>query len=438
LLRQYLLFWHHPCANKTREIKILKEVLKMNSGDTAWVLMSTALVLLMTMPGLAFFYGGLVRRKNVLSILMQCFIILCVISIQWVLFGYSLAFGPDFHGIIGNLSWAGLRGVGPLPNADYAATIPHGVFMIFQMMFAVITPALIIGAYAERVKFPAFLLFTLLWATFVYDPLAHWVWGTGGWLKNMGALDFAGGIVVHVSSGISALVLALMLGKRIGYNHKPIRPHNLPFTVLGAALLWFGWFGFNAGSALAADGIAANAFITTNTATAAAGLAWALIEWWHNGTPTILGTATGAVAGLVAITPACGFVNPMNAMFIGIMVAVVCYIAVSVIKGKLGYDDSLDAFGVHGVGGTVGTIATGIFAQKAINAGGADGFLFGNVHQLLVQGTMWIAAVAFAAIMTFIIFKIVDALIGMRVEEKNELIGLDLTQQSEAAYTVIE
>jgi Amt family ammonium transporter len=325
-----------------------------------------------------------------------------------------------------------------LPNADYAATIPHGVFMIFQMMFAVITPALIIGAYAERVKFPAFLLFTLLWATFVYDPLAHWVWGTGGWLKNMGALDFAGGIVVHVSSGISALVLALMLGKRIGYNHKPIRPHNLPFTVLGAALLWFGWFGFNAGSALAADGIAANAFITTNTATAAAGLAWALIEWWHNGTPTILGTATGAVAGLVAITPACGFVNPMNAMFIGIMVAVVCYIAVSVIKGKLGYDDSLDAFGVHGVGGTVGTIATGIFAQKAINAGGADGFLFGNVHQLLVQGTMWIAAVAFAAIMTFIIFKIVDALIGMRVEEKNELIGLDLTQQSEAAYTVIE
>jgi len=410
----------------------------MNSGDTAWVLMSTALVLLMTMPGLAFFYGGLVRRKNVLSILMQCFIILCVISLQWVLFGYSLAFGPDIHGIIGNLSWAGLRGVGPMPNADYAATIPHSVFMIFQMMFAVITPALIIGAYAERVKFPAFLLFTLLWATFVYDPLAHWVWGTGGWLKNLGALDFAGGIVVHVSSGISALVLALMLGKRIGYNHKPIRPHNLPFTVLGAALLWFGWFGFNAGSALAADGIAANAFITTNTATAAAGLAWALIEWWHNGTPTILGTATGAVAGLVAITPACGFVNPMNAIFIGIMVAVVCYIAVAVIKGKLGYDDSLDAFGVHGVGGTVGTIATGIFAQKAINAGGADGLLFGNVHQFLVQGMMLIVAVAFAAIMTFIIFKIVDALIGMRVEEKNEIVGLDLTQQSEAAYTVIE
>jgi ammonium transporter, Amt family len=392
----------------------------------------------MTVPGLAFFYGGLVRRKNVLSILMQCLIILCVISLQWVLFGYSLAFGPDFHGIIGNLDWAGLRGVGPLPNADYAATIPHSVFMIFQAMFAVITPALIIGAYAERVKFSAFLVFTLLWATFVYDPLAHWVWGTGGWLKNMGALDFAGGIVVHVSSGISALVLAVMLGKRIGYNHRPIRPHNLPFTVLGAALLWFGWFGFNAGSALAADGIAANAFITTNTATAAAGLTWALIEWWHNGTPTVLGAATGAVAGLVAITPACGFVNPMNAIFIGMIVALVCYLAVAVIKSKLGYDDSLDAFGVHGVGGTVGTIATGLFAEKAVNAAGANGLFFGNMHQFMVQGLMWIVAVVFAVVMTFIIYKIVDAAIGMRVEEKNEIVGLDLTQQSEAAYTVIE
>jgi ammonium transporter, Amt family len=410
----------------------------MNSGDTAWVLTASALVLLMTIPGLAFFYGGLVRRKNVLSILMQCFIIVCVISLQWVLFGYSLAFGPDFHGIIGNLDWAGLKGVGAIPNKEYAATIPHSVFMIFQAMFAIITPALIIGAYAERVKFPAFLLFTILWATFVYDPLAHWVWGTGGWLKAMGGLDFAGGIVVHVSSGISALVLALLLGKRVGYNHKPIRPHNLPFTVLGAALLWVGWFGFNAGSALAADGIAANAFVTTHTATAAAGLAWALIEWWHNGTPTILGTATGAVAGLVAITPACGFVNPMNALFMGIIVALVCYTAVAVIKGKLGYDDSLDAFGVHGVGGTVGTILTGVFAQKAINAGGADGLLFGNVHQFLVQGLMLVVTVAFAAIMTFIIFKIVDAIIGMRVEENNEIVGLDLTQQSEAAYTVIE
>ncbi|HOG82657.1 MAG TPA: ammonium transporter [Smithellaceae bacterium] len=410
----------------------------MNSGDTAWVLMASALVLLMTIPGLAFFYGGLVRRKNVLSILMQCFIIVCVISLQWVLFGYSLAFGPDFHGIIGNLDWAGLKGVGAAPNPDYAATIPHSVFMIFQAMFAIITPALIIGAYAERVKFPAFLLFTLLWATFVYDPLAHWVWGKGGWLKAMGGLDFAGGIVVHVSSGISALILALLLGKRVGYNHKPIRPHNLPFTVLGAALLWFGWFGFNAGSALAADGLAANAFVTTHTATAAAGLTWALIEWWHNGTPTILGAATGAVAGLVAVTPACGFVNPMNAMWIGITVAFICYIAVAVIKSKLGYDDSLDAFGVHGVGGTIGTIATGLFAEKAVNAAGADGLLFGNLHQFGVQFLMLVVTIAFAAIMTFIIYRIVDAAIGMRVEEKNEIIGLDLTQQSEAAYTVIE
>jgi Amt family ammonium transporter len=423
---------------KPKEKSLIKGGIHMNSGDTAWVLTSTALVLLMTIPGLAFFYGGLVRRKNVLSILMQCFIILCVISLQWVLFGYSLAFGPDFHGIIGKLDWVGLRGVGPLPNPDYAATIPHSVFMIFQCMFAVITPALIIGSYAERVKFSAFLFFTILWATFVYDPLAHWVWGTDGWLKAMGALDFAGGIVVHVSSGISALVLAIMLGKRIGYNHKPIRPHNLPFTVLGAALLWFGWFGFNAGSALAADGLAANAFITTNTATAAAGLTWALIEWWHNGSPTILGAATGAVAGLVAITPACGFVNPMNAIFIGMIVALICYLAIAVIKAKLGYDDALDAFGVHGVGGMWGTIATGLFAEKAVNAAGNNGFFFGNLHQLLIQGLLVIITITFAVIMTWIIFRFVDAIVGMRVEEKSEIVGLDLTQQSEAAYTVIE
>lgn len=410
----------------------------MNSGDTAWVLTASALVLLMTIPGLAFFYGGLVRRKNVLSILMQCFIIVCVVSLQWMLFGYSLAFGPDFHGIIGKLDWLGLAGVGSLPNPDYSKGIPHYAFMIFQAMFAIITPALIIGAYAERVKFSAFLVFTLLWTTFVYDPLAHWVWGVGGWMRNLGALDFAGGIVVHVSSGISALVLAVLLGKRIGYNHRPIRPHNLPFTVLGAALLWFGWFGFNAGSALAADGLAANAFVTTHMATAAAGLTWALVEWWHNGTPTILGAATGAVAGLVAVTPACGFVNPMNAMFIGMIVAVVCYLAVAIIKSKVGYDDSLDAFGVHGVGGTVGTIATGLFAEKAVNAAGANGLFFGNAHQLYVQSLSLLVAVGFAVIMTFIIFKIVDAIMGMRVEEHNEIVGLDLTQQSEAAYTVIE
>ena len=411
----------------------------MNTGDTAWVLIASALVLGMTIPGLAFFYGGLVRRKNVLSILMQCFIITCVISLQWVLFGYSLAFGPDTGlGIIGSLKWAGLNFVGGQPNADYAATIPHQVFMIFQAMFAIITPALIIGAFAERMKFSAFLIFTVLWATLVYDPLAHWVWGTGGWLRNLGALDFAGGIVVHVSSGISALTLAILLGKRCGYAQQPFRPHNLPFTVLGAALLWFGWFGFNAGSALGANELAANAFVTTHIAAASAGLAWALIEWWHHGAPTILGAATGVVAGLVAITPACGFVNPMNAIFIGILVALFCYIAVVMIKSWLGYDDSLDAFGVHGVGGIWGTLATGLFAEKAVNAAGADGLFFGNAKLFLVQLMLVIVVPLFAAAMTWIIFKAVDALVGMRVEKQDEIVGLDLTQQSESAYTVVE
>jgi Amt family ammonium transporter len=310
--------------------------------------------------------------------------------------------------------------------------------MIFQAMFAIITPALIIGAFAERMKFSAFLIFTVLWATLVYDPLAHWVWGTGGWLRNLGALDFAGGIVVHVSSGISALTLAILLGKRCGYTQQPFRPHNLPFTVLGAALLWFGWFGFNAGSALGANELAANAFVTTHIAAAAAGLTWALIEWWHHGAPTILGAATGVVAGLVAITPACGFVNPMNAIFIGILVALFCYIAVVMLKSWLGYDDSLDAFGVHGVGGIWGTLATGLFAEKAVNAAGADGLLFGNSRQFFVQLLLVVVVPLFAAGMTWILFKAVDALVGMRVEKQDEIVGLDLTQQSESAYTVIE
>ncbi|MCX5853484.1 MAG: ammonium transporter [Deltaproteobacteria bacterium] len=411
----------------------------MNTGDTAWVLTCSALVLLMTMPGLAFFYGGLVRRKNVLSILMQCFIILCVISLQWVLFGYSLTFGPDIGGIIGNLDWFALNGVGGTPNADYAATIPHGAFMIFQAMFAVITPALIIGTYAERIKFSAFLIFTILWATFVYDPLGHWVWGMGGWLKNLGALDFAGGIVVHTSSGVSALVLAILIGKRVGYgNGVTYRPHNLPFAVLGGALLWFGWFGFNAGSALGANELATNAFITTNTATAAAGLTWALIEWKLNGAPTALGVVTGAVAGLVAITPACGFVNPINAIFIGTLVGVFCYIAVAKVKALLGYDDSLDAFGVHGVGGIWGTLATGLFAEKAVNDAGANGLFFGNTHQFLIQCLLVVVTIIYAAVMTWVIFKFVDAVIGMRVDKKAEIVGLDLTQHRESAYTLIE
>jgi ammonium transporter, Amt family len=411
----------------------------MNTGDTGWVLTSSALVLLMTLPGLAFFYGGLVRRKNVLSVLMQCLIILCVITLQWVLFGYSLTFGPDTgQGIIGGLDWLGLRNVGGQPNADYAATIPHYAFMIFQCMFAVITPALIIGTYAERIKFSAFLAFTLLWATFVYDPLGHWVWGTGGWLKDLGALDFAGGIVVHTSSGVSALVLALLIGKRIGMERQHFAPHNLPFTVLGGALLWFGWFGFNAGSALAANELAAMAFVTTTVATAAAGLTWALIEWQQNGAPTALGAVTGAVAGLVAITPACGFVNPMNAIFIGIIVSFLCYLAIAKVKSYFKYDDSLDVFGVHGVGGIWGTIATGLFAEKAVNDAGANGLFFGGAQQLLIQCMLVVVTVVFAAAMTWVIFKLVDSLIGVRVEKTKEIVGLDLTQHSESAYTLVD
>jgi len=411
----------------------------MNSGDTAWVLASSALVLLMTVPALAFFYGGLVRRKNVLSLLMQCFIILCVISLQWILYGYSLTFGPDAgHGLVGGLDWAGLRGVGGTPNPDYSATIPHSAYMIFQCMFAVITPALIVGGFAERIKFSAFLLFTILWATFVYDPLGHWVWGAGGWLKHMGALDFAGGIVVHTSSGVSALIMALLIGRRIGFAEKSFRPHNLTLTVLGGTLLWFGWFGFNAGSALAANELAANAFVATNTATAAAGLTWALIEWQQHGAPTVLGGVTGAVAGLVAITPACGYVSPLSAMFIGILVGIFCYLAVAQLKAALKYDDALDVFGIHGIGGIWGTIATGLFAEKAINEAGGNGLLFGDVHQFMVQLFLVVVAVSYAAVMTFIIYKFVDALVGIRVANKDEIVGLDLSQQSEAAYTVIE
>ncbi|MFB3924462.1 MAG: ammonium transporter [Syntrophales bacterium] len=409
----------------------------MNSGDTAWVLAASALVLIMT-PGLAFFYGGMARRKNVLSLLMQCFFIMCLIGLQWVLYGYSLSFGPDIRGMIGGLDWAGLVGVGAKPLDVYSKTIPHLAFMIFQCMFAIITPALIIGAFAERIKFSAFVIFTLLWTTFVYDPIAHWVWGDGGWLKNLGALDFAGGIVVHVSSGISAMVMCLLIGRRIGYNNASFAPHNLPFTVLGGALLWFGWFGFNAGSALAADGIAANAFVTTNTATAAAGLTWGFMEWLKNGAPTVLGVVSGAVAGLVAITPACGFVSPLAAIPVGVIAGILCFYAVTVLKPKLGYDDALDVFGVHCVGGTWGTLATGIFAEKAVNEAGADGLLFGNPHLLLTQGLYFISCFAYAAAITWILYKFVDALIGMRVTLKDETIGLDLTQHNEAAYTVLE
>ncbi len=408
---------------------------KIDSGDTAWLLISSALVLLMTVPGLALFYGGLVRRKNALGTIMHCFIILALITIQWALWGYSLAFGPDKGGIVGSLAWVGLRGVGLDPNPDYGATVPHQAYMVFQMMFAVITPALITGAFAERMKFSSFLVFTILWATFIYDPLAHWVWGVGGWLRKLGALDFAGGTVVHISSGISALAAALIVGRRRGYPQEPMPPHNLPLTVTGAALLWFGWFGFNAGSAISANKLATSAFVATHLATAAAVLSWMFAEWSSRGKPTVLGAASGAVAGLVAITPASGFVGPMPAIIIGAGAGVFCYSA-CILKARLGYDDSLDVVGVHGVGGTWGALATGLFASKAINPDGADGLFFGNPGQLGVQVIAVLASWILAFVGTIILLKIVDAIMGLRVSHEAELTGIDLSQHDENAYAL--
>lgn len=406
---------------------------KIDKGDNAWMLTSAALVLMMTIPGLFLFYGGLVRGKNVLGTIMQSFIIVALISIQWVLWGYTLAFGPDVGGIVGNFDWFGLHGVGTEPNADYAATIPHQTFMVYQMMFAVITPALITGAFAERVKFGGFLFFIVLWATFIYDPLAHWVWGVKGWMREMGALDFAGGTVVHISSGASALVAALVFGRRIGYGQEAMPPHNLPFSVIGAALLWVGWFGFNAGSALAADGLATSAFVATHIATAAAALSWMMMDWIFRGKPTVLGAASGAVAGLVAITPGSGFVGPISAIWIGIGGGVLCSIACS-LKPQLGYDDSLDVVGVHGVGGTWGALATGLFASKAINAAGNNGFFFGNPGQLWIQFITVVATWILAVVGTYIILSIVKAIVGLRVADEEERMGLDLSQHNERAY----
>jgi Amt family ammonium transporter len=409
----------------------------MNTGDTAWVLVCAALVFIMT-PGVAFFYGGMARRKNILSILTQCFAILCLVSLQWVLFGYSLAFGPDVGGIIGSLDWIGLRGVGQEPSSVYAGTMPHLAFMIFQAMFAIITPALIVGAFAERMKFSALVLFTLLWSTFVYDPIAHWVWGSGGWLGGIGALDFAGGIVVHVSSGVSALLLAILIGRRLGYEKQAFAPHNLPVTFLGGALLWIGWFGFNAGSALEAGGLAAHAFVATNTAAAAAGMAWAFMEWKMDGAPTVLGIVSGGIAGLVAITPACGFVSILSSIPIGLIAGILCYLAVARLKPLLGYDDSLDVFGVHGIGGIWGTLATGLFAAVAVNSGGADGLLLGNTNLFFAQLIYLAVCITYALGVTWVLYKVVDALVGMRVDKQSELIGLDLTQHNESAYTTLE
>ena len=407
---------------------------KIDTGDTAFVLISAALVLLMT-PALALFYGGMCRTKNVLSTIMQSFFIIGIISIQWVLFGYSLAFGPDISHFIGNLEWIGLNGVGNSPNADYAATIPHSAFMIFQGMFAVITPALITGAFAERMKFSAFAVFTVVWATLVYDPVAHWVWGVGGWLREMGVLDFAGGTVVHIISGVSGLVIALMIGKRKGYGSEVMLPHHLPMTVLGAGLLWFGWFGFNAGSALGANEIASNAFVVTHVSAAAATVSWVLAEWLMHGKPTVLGAASGCIAGLVSITPAAGFVSPLSAVAIGLLGGVSCYLSVSVVKAKLGYDDSLDAFGVHGVGGAWGALATGLFASKAVNEAGADGLLFGNAAQFTNQLIGVAASILFAAVMTFVIIKIMGLVMDLRVSEAQEMQGLDITEHGERGYS---
>jgi Amt family ammonium transporter len=404
----------------------------ISAGDTAWLLLSAALVMLMT-PALGFFYGGLVRRKNVLATIMHSFFILCLISVQWVLWGYTLAFGPDHGGIIGGLDWLTLKGVGQEPG-PYAATVPHQAFMVFQMMFAVITPALITGAFAERKRFKAFVIFTLLWATFVYDPIAHWVWG-GGWLGQLGALDFAGGTVVHITSGVSALVAALVLGRRVGYGREALEPHDATMTVLGASLLWFGWFGFNAGSAITAGGLAANAFVVTNTAAAMAALTWMTVSWLHKGAPSVLGAAAGAVAGLVAITPASGYVDVSASILIGLGAGIFCYTAIQLTK-RLRVDDALDVFGVHGVGGAWGAIATGIFATVAVNGAAKDGLLAGNPGQLGIQAIAVSASILYSAVMTFVILKLIDVFVGLRVPESEEVLGLDASQHREAAYQI--
>lgn len=405
----------------------------VDTGDTAWLLASSALVLIMT-PALAFFYGGMVHRRHALATIMQSFIIIAVISVQWVLWGYSLAFGPDKWGIIGGLEWLGLRNVGLEPNADYAGTVPHQAFMIFQGMFAIITPALITGAFAGRMKFKAFLIFVLLWSTLVYDPIAHWVWGVGGWLRVLGALDFAGGTVVHIASGVAALSAALALRRRFHFGAEAEEPHNLPFIVLGAGLLWFGWFGFNAGSALASGALATSAFVVTNTAAAMSALTWMTMTWWLGGKPSVLGAAAGAVAGLVAITPASGFVTPMAAVIIGLAAGVFCYLACR-LRARLKLDDSLDVWGCHGVGGTVGALATGLFATVAINSAGNNGLFYGNPGQLWAQFVAVAVVWVYSFAVTFIILKVLDKVMGVCVEHEEEELGLDLSQHGERAYT---
>ena len=404
----------------------------MNSGDTAWLLTSTALVLLMT-PALAFFYGGMVRRKNLLSTIMMSFAILCMISVLWVIYGYSLAFGPDVKGLIGDFSWFGLIGVGQDPSSVYATTVPHLAFMAFQATFAIITVALWTGAVVERIKFGALLAFAALWFTLVYLPVCHWVWGAGGWLAKLGALDFAGGTVVHVNAGISALALAMVLGPRKGFKEGvSMEPNNIPFVVLGAALLWFGWFGFNAGSALTAGGLASSAFVATNTAAAAAGFTW-MVLGWINRRPSVLGAATGAVVGLVAITPAAGFVPVWAAIPIGAIASIISYYVMVWRARSNKLDESLDVFACHGMGGTWGAIATGIFATKAVNAAGS-GLLDGNWNQILIQIAAIAATMVYAFVISWLLAQALKATMGLRVKEEEEAVGLDISQHGETAY----
>ncbi len=403
----------------------------INTGDTAFLMICAALVFLMT-PGLAMFYGGLVRRKNVLGTAMQSFILIGVIGLEWIYLGYTLSFGPDIGGFIGGLKYLALKGVGQEPHPDYASTVPHLVFMIYQCMFAIITPALITGAFAERMRFVPFLIFSLLWAILVYNPVCHWIWG-GGFLAKKGVLDFAGGLVVHLTCGVAALAAALVVGPRKGFGRESFVPHNLPLTLLGTGLLWFGWFGFNGGSALAASGLAASAFVATHLGGLCGMLMWVFVEWIHRGKPTTLGAASGAIAGLATITPAAGFVGPNSAVAIGLIAGLVCYLAV-LLKNKLRYDDSLDVVGIHGVGGLVGTLCVGIFASKAVNPAGADGLLFGNASLLGTQIFGIVVVGLYTLVVTFVLLKLVDALFGLRLPLEDEVAGLDLSEHSEEAY----
>ncbi len=404
----------------------------INQGDTAWILISIALVLMMT-PALAFFYGGMVRRKNILSTLNLSFILMAVIGIQWVLFGYTLAFGQNLGGILGGLKFLGFHGVGSIPNADYAATIPHLGYAAYQMMFAIITPALITGCFVERIKFKTFLVFSLIWATIVYDPVAHWVWGVGGFLRKWGALDFAGGTVVHVAAGFAALAIAMVIGQRKGYGRAPMEPYRIPYTVLGAGLLWFGWFGFNGGSALGANGLALNAVVTTNTAAAAAALVWMFLSWGKEDKPGVLGIATGAVVGLVAITPAAGYVTPLAAIAIGAIAATISFFMIR-LRQRSSLDESLDVFACHGMGGLTGAILTGFFATKAVNAAGADGLFYGNPKQLGIQAAAVGIVAVFSFTVTWVLAKILDKTMGLRVTEMAEEVGLDISEHGEGVF----